>query len=100
MNKGIIFSMDAALALVVVILLAASLPYHYYAGEEQGSAFEKLQDKARDRAIVGFYKGLEGQETISNEAKIGKCVAVYTIDPNNDLGQRDEDTKSFCEEIK
>jgi len=99
MNKGMIFSTDAALALITVIILAAWLPQQLNAAEEKGGAFENLHDQALDRAVMGFYEELDGDSPADYEnVDFARCVAVYTIDSKlNDLGTRDNpDIESFC----
>lgn len=96
MTRGMIFSTDAALALITVIVLVAWLPQQLNIAEEKGEAYENLQDQALDRAVMGFYDDLSGDSPDFDNAEFAKCVAVYTIDPNNNLGRRDLDSKNFC----
>lgn len=96
MARGMIFSTDAALALITVIILAAWLPQQLNAGEEKGGAFENLHDQALDRAVMGFYDGLSGDSPDFDDSEFVKCVEVHTIDPNNNLGTRDLDSENFC----
>lgn len=101
MNRGILFSMDAVLALIVVILLVAWLPQQFNAVEEYGGASENLHYKALDNAIKGLYKNLPSSPPISPSAKVAKCAVVYTLNPNNSLGTRaSPEAQSFCEEIE
>ena len=99
MNRGIMFTMDAVFALIIVILLIAYLPQQLNAAEEDGHAFENLQSQALDKAIIGYYEESIGNEIISETARQGKCVVVYTIDPGNDLAAGEVIIRdSFCEE--
>ena len=101
MRKGIIFTADAVLALILVILLASWLPQQIYAGEEYGGGFESLAARAGDKAIMGMYNRENGNEVISSGAKLGKCAVYYTIRSNNDLTRPDGlDKESFCEEVQ
>ena len=101
MRKGIIFTADAVLALILVILLASWLPQQIYAGEEYGGGFESLAARAGDKAIMGMYNGQIGNGIISSGAKLGKCAVYYTLRPNNNLAGRDSPIKeSFCEEVQ
>jgi len=98
MRKGIVFSIDAALALVIVIMLALWIPQQLYSAEEHGNAFEKLEKGAFDRAVKSFYGRAAGGETIPPEAELGSCRVYYTIGPGNNLGSRDNPQKrQFCE---
>jgi len=99
MNKGIVFSTDAVVALIVVMSLAAWLPHQLSAAEEQGNAFDNLQQQSLDRAIMGFYKGLAGEEPDFKSSDFIKCTKVYSIGPNNNLGTRDLQSKQFCRAV-
>jgi hypothetical protein len=94
--RGIIFSTDAALALITVIVLVAWLPQQLNTAEEKGEAYENLQDQALDRAVMGFYNEGPGDFPDFEDREFVKCVRVYGIDPNNNLGVRDLESKSFC----
>ena len=101
LKKGIIFSVDAILALILVILLASWLPLQIYAGNEYGGGFESLARKAEARAILAMYNGSSSGETIASGKELGKCGVYYTIEKNNVLGTRDQpDKESFCEEAE
>ena len=97
MARGMIFSTDAALALITVIILVAWLPQQLNAGEEKGGAFENLHDQALDRAVMGFYDGLSGDSPDFENFEFVRCVEFHTIDSDNILGTRDSpDTENFC----
>ncbi|MFA4855831.1 MAG: hypothetical protein WC634_04590 [archaeon] len=98
MKKGIIFTTDAILALIAVIVLLAMIPMQ--AGNSESKVFENLNDRARDEAITSFYKGTTGSNTsIEGTSMFGKCVIYYSLDPNNGLGaQAQPQKKVFCEE--
>jgi len=104
MRKGIIFSLDATLALIIIIILAAVFVQQYQAVYEKGSASETLHVAVLDKAIIGLYNGIEGgtDETISNEAEFGECMAVYDLYPDDsDLSNRSKPIKRiFCEEAR
>ena len=97
MRKGILFSMDAMLALIVVIIFIAWAPHQIKAMEEQGSAFENLHDQALDKAIIGYYEGSSGTVLTGTE-DVYKCIPAYNLNQNNNLGVRaDPVPENFCE---
>lgn len=104
MNRGIIFSTDAALALIVVIILAAWITVQFNAAEEKGAVFESLHNKALDWAITEFYRGgttvpaTPGVSVISDTAEFGECAVFYTLDPDNGPGRAAPVKQTFCEE--
>ncbi len=103
MRKGIMFTTDAILALIAVMLFVAWVPYQI--GPQSGNqVFENLSEQARDKAITEFYKinpdDLITNETINPASEFGKCVAVYYIDPSGNIGFPAPVEKNvFCEEI-
>lgn len=98
MKKGIIFTTDAILALIVVMIFLAYMPVQASQGENR--AFGNLGGQARDQAITSFYKGTaSGNTSIEATSRIGKCAVYYGLDPNNPLGvQAIPQKNSFCEE--
>ena len=87
MNKGMIFSVDAVLALIMVIILAGWLAQQSTTTEENSNVFEEVQMQALDKAAIALYNGIGGaDETIDFGTEMGKCFIVYDLDPNNDLG--------------
>ena len=101
MNRGMLFTMDAVLALIAVIVLAAYLPQQFSTSESKETVIESLNQKAVDRAIIDFYSGTTSNESITANAEFGKCAVVYTLDPNNDLGTTAApQPQTFCEEIE
>ena len=100
MNKGILFSMDAALALIAVILLVAWLPQQFSAAGGKADSLESLNQQAVDKAMTAFYSGGTASENIGGTAEFGKCVVVYTLNPDNSLATRaTPQPQTFCEEI-
>lgn len=98
MRKGMIFTTDAILALMIVMILLAMIPMQ--AGNSESSVFENLNDKARDEAITSFYEEGAGDVVgISEDAAFGKCAIYYGLDPNNGLEVQAQPQKNiFCEE--
>ena len=102
MRKGIMFTTDAILALIAVMLFMAWLPYQM--GSQSGSqVYENLSEQARDSAITEFYKINPGDpitnETINPASEFGKCIAVYYIDPSGNIGVPSPvEENIFCEE--
>lgn len=98
MRKGIIFTTDAVLALIVVMILLAMIPMQ--AGNSESKVFQNLNDKARDEAIAASYKGTTGSNTsIDATSSFGKCAVYYSLNPNLELGTQAQPQKNiFCEE--
>jgi hypothetical protein len=97
-QKGLLFSLDGILSLVLVIILAGAI-VQQISFEEKGNAFEGLHDRAFDRAIVDNYRGVASAETIGAAAEFGECAVVYYLDPDNAVDTRAQAlAQSFCEE--
>ena len=96
MRKGIIFTTDAILALIAVMLFIAWLPYQ--TNSQPGShIFENLSEQARDSAVTNFYKDNPSPNSnIDADSEFGKCVASYSIDPS--VGPSAIEKNIFCEE--
>ena len=103
MKKGFIFSLDAALALMVVIGMGAMLAMHFQTVEPEIEAYYSSSIKARDSAVVGFYTGQDavtlGLETnIDSDAEFGSCTVVYEAGEIELDGQRaDLIERKYCE---
>jgi len=96
MRKGIMFTTDAILALIAVMLFLAWIPYQM-SSQAGNQIYENISDQARDKAITSFYKGNPSTNIeIDEGAEFGKCVAVYSIDPS--VGVSDLITTVYCEE--
>ena len=97
MKKGIIFTTDAILALIAVMILLTMIPMQ--AGNSESKVFENLDDRARNRAIISFYEKTPGNESIRANAAFGKCAVYYSLEPDNGLGvQAQPGKKVFCED--
>ena len=98
MRRGIIFTTDAILALIVVMILLAMIPMQ--AGSGESKVFENLNDRARDEAITSFYNGAAGiNPSIDATSRFGKCAIYYSLNPDLELGTRAQPQKNiFCEE--
>lgn len=98
-QDGLMFSIDSLIALTIVIVLAGAIVQQELSLEEKGTTFEAMHDKAFDRAVLGMYSETGSVETISAGSELGKCIRVYYLDPDNDLGTRAVPSpQSFCEE--
>jgi hypothetical protein len=104
MKKGFLFTLDAALALILVIILAAALATQQNALPEKGGISSSLRQQAEDAAIIGFYLNQTGETPpITFSGEYGECTIIYTLDPNNALGTQalpkppDNPPKIFCE---
>ncbi len=98
-QQGLLFSLDGLLSLILVIVLAGVIAQQGLATEEKSGAFEGLNDKAFDRAMVDMYREAPSAEAINASAEFGKCVEVYYLEPDNALNVRATHiVQSFCEE--
>jgi len=102
MKRGFLFTFDAALALILVIILAAALATQQNALPEKGNVSGALRAQVDDRAAVELY--LLYLNHLSESPPVGKeyyeCTTIYNLDPNNALGtQATLEQKTFCEEI-
>ena len=99
MKQGFLFTLDAVLALILVILLAAALAMQQNALPEKGGISSSLRQKAEDKAIVGFYLN-QANEDCSDFSTIEycECAIIYTLNPNNDAGRATSNLKTVCRE--
>lgn len=101
--RGFIFSSDAMLALVVVVILSGALVLNQQAmasGKEL--SFGQIDSNASDAAMLGFYSGKNAQDLgLAESAPVGgefKCRVVKTINASatgsveTAIGE-----KAFCE---
>ncbi len=100
MRKGFIFTFDAALALIAVIIIlgvAAQQPQ----GSDYGGASEQLHSRAADNAAIGFYKATAGTGSCAASDAFCECAVYYTtnLDPNDPLAQSQLQKNVFCEKI-
>ena len=94
------FTTDAILALIAVILFLGWIPYQM-SSQSGSQVFENISDQARDKAIINFYENNPGcvSNCITSTAKFGKCFVVYSIDPTGNIGSRAPIIENvFCEE--
>jgi len=80
-EKGLFFSIDALLALMLIV--SASFAF-LYLGQKTDSELLKLQNlrvSANDKAIVGFYLSKSGEFVPSSETYY--CSASYSYDVVN-----------------
>lgn len=107
MRKGIIFSIDAALALVLVIVLAAAIAAQYSAADGKEQVLSSIAEETQDAAVVGLYLGKSAGDfglDSSFDAGAGefvKCTNSYELNPNNGfsevaLGDGFFTEKKFC----
>ena len=100
MRKGFIFSLDAAIALAIVIIAIGVLAQQQGAAGGSANVSENLHKKALDRALTGFYEGRTSAETLEGSAPdFGECNFIYTLDPNNGETMASPAKQSFCETI-
>ncbi len=95
MKKGIIFTTDAILALIAVMLFIAWIP-HQIGQQTENHIFENISEQARDKAITNFYEETTRIESINQTSEFGKCFTVYSINPSVGISPIEENV--FCEE--
>ena len=94
MRKGFIFSLDAAIALAIVIIAIGALAQQQSALDSGADIPGELHKKALDRAVTGFYGGQTSSETLEGIAPdFGECAAVYSMN----IGNGHAEKWSFCE---
>jgi hypothetical protein len=106
MKHGFLFTMDAVLALILVIILAAALATQQNALPEKGGISSSLRQRAEDEAIVRFYLNQASEECPAfSTIEYCECAIIYTLNPNNTLGVQalpeppSNPPKKFCEEV-
>jgi len=90
MRKGIVFTMDGTLALIIVVIAIAAIPAVMQSEEEKGNPMQVLGSIAVDKANIDYYTGHPDNVGISEDAEFGQCAVYYTIEPNNSLLTRAE----------
>ncbi len=104
MRKGFIFSVDAALALLLVIGLAFALAAGHGTGAGKAGVFSSIAAETRDAAIVGLYLGKDAGDfglsgSFDKDAgEFVKCNYSYELDPNNGFSEAVVNEKKFCGE--
>jgi len=101
-RKGFIFSFDAIVALVLVMVLAGTVVTQQQALEDKGWAYESLHDKVTDRALIAMYQGTPNNEAIGGEAEFGECYKIFILDPESGglNGPSVSQESTFCEDAK
>lgn len=102
-SKGFIFSADAAFAIILVLIVAATLLVGEKTADSSSDSFKFLDSKTRDYSIVGFYlnktaKQLGISENPDFTASSAKCNSSYVLDLNPpSAGQTQLTQKRFCD---
>jgi len=101
MKKGFLFTFDAVLALILVIILATALAAQQNALPEKGGVSSTLRQQAEDKAITGFYLNKTGESVPAPPVEYYECSAIYEMlktPTTNNLGNREPVSKKiFCE---
>ncbi|MBN2067502.1 MAG: hypothetical protein JW744_03470 [Candidatus Diapherotrites archaeon] len=101
MKSGFIFTFDAVLALLIVMLLAGAIAVQYSALPGKENVSDALRQKAQDRAITGFYLNSGGDSPDFSSAEFGECAAAHDLLENpkaNSIGSQESvSEKFFCE---
>ena len=93
-TRGFIFTIDAIMALVIIMILAGGLVVHYQNMESQPGVYQKSFENSRDDAMVNFYMGSDAQENFG--VNLSSCYTYYTYNPDNGSGQATADEKKVC----
>ncbi len=100
--KGFIFSLDAVLALILVMMAGAVITMQPASITEREDVSAALRQQAEDRAITAFYLGNSASESIDSGADYGECGVFYELMEDatgNNLENREPVIKIvFCEE--
>ncbi|MDD5148770.1 MAG: hypothetical protein PHH08_04880 [Candidatus ainarchaeum sp.] len=87
-GKGFVFSTDAALGIIVVLIAAASMTMLYAPDSSWQKIFQSTSRSMADSAVVGFYMnkvpadmGLETE--IPAAVKQGYCGRIYDYNADN-----------------
>jgi hypothetical protein len=83
MKKGFIFSLDAALAVTMVVAVGALLAVSFQTSEPRAEAYTASSLIAGDSATVGFYLGKSAGQMgldsfIKSDASFGSCTIQYS----------------------
>ena len=86
MNRGVIFSYDAIMAISIVILLFSAISITGYAGENDGNTRAALYLKASELADQNFLRG--GNGTDSPTAANAGCAEVFDYNSQQVMGPK------------
>lgn len=105
--KGFVFSIEAALALLLAMVLAAAIAAPAASETGKGAAMESLSRETGDAAVVGLYLGKDAGDfglraSIDVENATSEFIACnysYDLEPDNGFTQASVEEKGFCGEI-
>lgn len=80
MRKGFVFSIDAAMALVAVMVIALLFATQFQV-VDSGEAYQASERAARDYAIVGSYLGQPATAEAMGGYANYACIEVYEYGP-------------------
>jgi hypothetical protein len=104
MKKGFAFTLDAFLAITLVILTASALLFYFNSIETKSIQIESIKGEASDAGIVGFYTnkspeelGFESSASNWQLFSFGFCFEYFNYNPSENLEAQSEPEKtSFC----
>lgn len=91
-GKAFFFSIDAIIAAVAILMLVGMWAFTLQVNENE-NVINSLDRKSQDKAVVNFYKGVQGNESIGAAKEFGACNNYYKYENGNLVGQK------FCEEM-
>jgi len=87
-ERGIIFTYDAMLALAIVITLLSGAVLISTADSSQGIEQNLLYNKAADTAILDFYSGAVSSEAPSTGIERANCEEILEYKENGDIAAK------------
>lgn len=103
MNKGLIFSMDAAYAILAVVLISSIFAVYFQATESSTEEQKVLDITVEGKAESAFLTGNtdHGMPTrLSGDRRAGICKKIYRYSgPDNGSAQGQVAAINYCEEI-
>lgn len=81
MRKGLVFSMDAMLAVILLILVASTVVFYTFQGHLYSEKYHLADMRAQDEAIINFYTDVSSEDV--PPVDFYACSAYLTYDPNN-----------------
>ncbi|MFH1752132.1 MAG: hypothetical protein ABH821_04315 [archaeon] len=98
--KGFIFTLDALLALGIIIIASGIFLMGYSVIEEKTSVFDYYKEKASDDVITYFYSGNDLDSIASvYDSSFKGCSMEYYYKPNNDdssFNSKNLTLKEYC----
>ncbi|MBN1941284.1 MAG: hypothetical protein JW772_03825 [Candidatus Diapherotrites archaeon] len=94
MKRGVVFTTEAVLAIVVIAIVTSSVTLSYTQKEGNAREFETLKEKAMDSATIASYTNQTANQEIDQGAEQGYCAQYVECDSQS--GSISKET--FCED--